>query len=88
MCNHGLVKPLTDEFRPDFDQLQGYKLISPKEQMMNKSQKQRHSFADSAKMQVLASTLWKRHHDDSKSRQTISKIVNSSDKVSFLNQTG
>ena len=34
MCNH--TKALTDEFRPELDKLQGYKLVSPKELMMSK----------------------------------------------------
>jgi hypothetical protein len=34
MCNHSLNKPLQDEFRPELDNLKGYKLTSPKEEMM------------------------------------------------------
>ena len=34
MCNHGQNKPLSDEFRPELDNLKGYKLTSPKEEMM------------------------------------------------------
>jgi hypothetical protein len=64
MCNHGLLKPLTDEFRPEYDQLKGYKMTSPKEQMMNKQAHPRPNLIDSAKMQVLPSTLWRRHYMD------------------------
>jgi len=49
MCNHLQNKQLTDEFRPELDRLKGYKLVSPKELMMEKLAN-RTSFQESGKM--------------------------------------
>ena len=60
-CNHSISKRLSDEFQPKLDQLQGYKLTSPKEQMMKAALRQ---FKFKNKEDVtLPSMMWRRNHE-------------------------
>ena len=85
MCYHQKDKMLSDEFRPELDSLQGYKLTSPKEEMMKTAK-----IIQSDKFErtsIPSSMMWKRFHEVSRKRNTQMRI-GSSDAASYLGQTG